>query len=95
MSLLGINLIADLRLNTGIGEANRNLADTLLSEKIDASLVELFVPNRLHLTDLAERYQSLPNTPHHKINLLAYEPIGRTHHEIFFMSPRTKEAQSN
>lgn len=75
MSLLGINLIADLRLNTGIGELNRNLVDTLLSQEIDASLVELFVPNRLHLTDLAERYQSLPNTPHHNINLLAYEPI--------------------
>ncbi|MCW1970774.1 MAG: glycosyltransferase [Anaerolineae bacterium] len=75
MPPLGINLIADLRLNTGIGEANRNLADALLAQEIEASLVELFVPNRMHLTDLAQRYRSLPTDPRHNINLLAYEPV--------------------
>lgn len=72
---LGINLIADLRLNTGIGEANRNLVDALLAKEIEASLIELSVPNRMHLTDLAQRYHSLPNDPRHNINLLAYEPV--------------------
>jgi glycosyltransferase involved in cell wall biosynthesis len=75
MQSASINLIADLRLNTGVGEATRNLVDAILAQNITASLHELELPHRQNITDLPDRYRHLPAQPAATMNLLAYEPV--------------------
>lgn len=68
----GVNLIGDLKVDAGLGEAARLITDTLLRQNIPVTHVDMRYRFKRTAKGLEDRYENLPQDARYPVNLLLY-----------------------